>query len=126
MLPVKFSGHPTNDLPWRVWSKKAAKYIERTFVEMGKAMRKVQLVDNPVEDLSAYEVTEAQDMQLGQFLDWVLEGEAWEIYDGSEICIIWNCGACYRGDSGLEVRSANLRIPGASCAQPQPVASLIH
>ena len=89
-------------------------------------MRKVQLVDSPVEDLSAYEVTEAQDMQLGQFLDWALEGEAWEIYDGSENLYNLESWRLLSRRFWPRGPQCQLRIPGASCAQPQPVASLIH
>ena len=51
---------------------------------MARAMLKVESLADPVTDVTAFGVNDDQDAELGEFLDWALEGEPWEIYDGNE------------------------------------------
>ena len=83
MVPPKFSG--INDsLSWRVWSKKARRFVSRTQKVLGDAMKKVETRDDPIQNHSDFGIDGDLDLQLGEFLDWVLEGDAWEIFDGVE------------------------------------------
>ena len=47
-------------------------------------MKKAEFYDEPIRNVADFGINEDLDMQLGEFLDWVLEGEAWEVADGVE------------------------------------------
>ena len=71
------------DLSWRKWSKKARRYISRTFKEVAAAIVKSEKSEIAITDLAGVGMTIDQDVELGLFLDWALDGEAWDLFDGA-------------------------------------------
>ena len=84
-VPLKLSGSTgASDPAWRVWSKKARAYVARSIKPMKAAMLAAEKAQEPIRDLSDFGVTSEQDEELGEFLEYICEGEAWDIWDGTE------------------------------------------
>merc|ERR1711994_485113 len=51
---------------------------------MKNMMKEAEKLQTPITDISELGLTISQDEQLGEYLDYILEGEAWDIWDGCD------------------------------------------
>ena len=83
LVPEKYG---KDNREWHAWARKVKRHVNIRNPALRQAMDKVERlkVEVRADDLTGYGLTSDEDLCLGQFLSWALEGEAWEIYDGCE------------------------------------------